>query len=860
MQNIEFDKRKSGIRLIDNLTWGTHFCLFYETEKDLLEILVPYFRAGLIGNEFCVWVISAPLKIADVKRALQKAVPNFETYTRRRQIEIIPSSRWPSGKATSDKMIAAKFDKSLSGSFNGLRFGCNAFPEKKNDKSFTPYFAETIARYSAVGAFSYPRDEFDALGLMEVVKKHHFALVRNAGRWEVLESSEARIVQNELKRSEEKLRSLFNSMSEGFAYLRVVLDDKGRPSDCILLEVNPAFEKLTGLKAKNIIGKRATEILPDVEKDPTDWIGKFGEVALSGRPVHFESYAEVLKRWYAVSAFSPYKGYFAITFSDVTIRRESLERLAAANEELSASNEELRVETEERQRIEETLRESEVRLKKTQEIAHLGSWELDVINNHLYWSDEVYRIFGLKPQEFKATYEAFLERVHPDDRKAVDKAYTGSLRRGRDSYEIEHRVVKKSTGEIRYVHEKCEHIRNAAGKIIRSVGMVQDVTGRKLAEDALEEARRDLELKVQQRTEELKRSSQKVINILETLTDGFFTLDLGWRFTYYNSAAERITGIRREDLLGREVWELFPKAKNSKIHEEFVNCMMQKIPVSFEVLSLYSNKWMEVHAYPSEEGLSVYFKDITEKKAGEEKLKEAQAHLEGARRLSDIGTLAATVAHELRNPLAAIHMAAFNIKRKAQNPLLEKHILNIDKKISESDQIINNLLFYSRLRQPYFESVDLYKIMEECLEVAKKRAVKDEVVVRKKYKTLMRIPIDADSLQMKELFGNILNNAYDAMHRKPGTIEVAARGENGNVKIFIKDAGVGMDEEHLKRAYEPFFTTKAKGTGLGLTVCFQIVNLHNGKIELASEKGKGTTVTVTLPMKRPISIGAEGEI
>jgi PAS domain S-box-containing protein len=142
---------------------------------------------------------------------------------------------------------------------------------------------------------------------------------------------------------------------------------------------------------------------------------------------------------------------------------------------------------------EEALRESEERLNRAEEIAHLGSWELDLLSNRLSWSDEVYRIFGLEPQEFGATYEAFLEAVHPDDRAAVDDAYAGSLREGRDTYEIEHRVVRESNGEVRNVHEKCEHIRDATGHIIRSVGMVHDITERKGAEEAVLRAKEEWE-------------------------------------------------------------------------------------------------------------------------------------------------------------------------------------------------------------------------------------------------------------------------------------------------------------------------------------------------------------------------------
>lgn len=147
---------------------------------------------------------------------------------------------------------------------------------------------------------------------------------------------------------------------------------------------------------------------------------------------------------------------------------------------------------EERKHKEQLLLESKARLERSQEIAHLGSWELDVVKNTLTWSDEVYRIFGLQPQEFAATYEAFLEAVHPDDRKAVNEAYSNSLSEGRDTYEIEHRVVRKATGEIRYVYEKCEHIRDASGKIIHSAGMVHDITERRKAEDELRRNMYDL--------------------------------------------------------------------------------------------------------------------------------------------------------------------------------------------------------------------------------------------------------------------------------------------------------------------------------------------------------------------------------
>jgi PAS domain S-box-containing protein len=167
---------------------------------------------------------------------------------------------------------------------------------------------------------------------------------------------------------------------------------------------------------------------------------------------------------------------------------------------------------------EERLRASEERLRRAQEIAHLGSWELDLTLNRLSWSDEVYRIFGLQPQEFDATYEAFLAAVHPDDRAAVDAAYSSSLREGRDSYEIEHRVVNRSTREIRFVHEKCEHVRDGTGRIVRSIGMVHDITERRMAEESLREADR-------RKNEFLAVLSHELRNPLAPIRNSLFILE-----------------------------------------------------------------------------------------------------------------------------------------------------------------------------------------------------------------------------------------------------------------------------------------------------------------------------------------------
>jgi PAS domain S-box-containing protein len=136
-------------------------------------------------------------------------------------------------------------------------------------------------------------------------------------------------------------------------------------------------------------------------------------------------------------------------------------------------------------RVERALRESEERLSRAQEIAHLGSWELDLARNRIAGSDEAYRIFGLTPREFGATYEAFLAIVHPEDRASVDDAHSGSLRDNRDGYEIEYRVVRQGSDEVRFIHARCQHQRDEGGRIVRSTGTVHDITERRRAEERL---------------------------------------------------------------------------------------------------------------------------------------------------------------------------------------------------------------------------------------------------------------------------------------------------------------------------------------------------------------------------------------
>jgi PAS domain S-box-containing protein len=470
------------------------------------------------------------------------------------------------------------------------------------------------------------------------------------------------------------------------------------------------------------------------------------------------------------------------------------------------------------------------------------------------WNKGAEKLYGYAPQEIIGLSVSILV---PDDKKEELANMFQDLEEGK-KIELLETIRRRKDGSLIDVLLTVSPLRNNAGMLIGVSSIARDITERKKAQLAIEESERRF------RT----MADTAPVMIWMSGADGLYS--------FCNKAWLAFIGQIKDDKLG-EAWR-------KQIHpEDFVRCTQIYLK-AFEAQENFTldyrlkradgmYRWILDTGVPRFNagghfgGFIGSCIDITERKSAEEILKrdkESLEHLVDERskeliktqkelkqfsRLADIGTLAATVAHELRNPLGVIHLAAYNLKKEKEDLGANKHLVNIEKKVWEGNQIIDNLLSYARIKIPNYEDVHILHILDECAVSVQGRFAEKGIVIEKEYDGELGI-IDADPNQIREIFLNILNNACQSFAAPGGKVGLRARREWDMVKVSVQDTGVGIAQEDLDKIFEPFFTRKSKGTGLGLTICNELVNLHQGKIEIISRQDEGTTVTVSLPMHR----------
>jgi PAS domain S-box-containing protein len=341
-------------------------------------------------------------------------------------------------------------------------------------------------------------------------------------------------LEKKLRRSEERFRSLFDSMSEMFQLLELIYDENGKVIDYRYLEVNPAFERLTGRTREQLVGHRAKELFGIVEDY---WLEAYQKAVRTGEPQHLENYGAELDKYYDINAWKAGEGQCAIIFTDITSRKRGEEALKEANETLEAK-------VEERTR---ELSKSERSLAEAQHIAHIGNWEWNIQTGEVCWSDELFRIYGLDPQAFTPTIDSFTPYIHPDDKEFVNETIQQVMSKG-NPVNFDFRIIA-TDGTVRVL--------NTIGKIVEfyndgkpalMVGTNQDITERKKIEGELKES----EAKYHGLFDNVHEAAglfRYVIDEKGEIVDNVF-IDV-------NRAMEQSIGKRRDEVIGltgKQIW------------------------------------------------------------------------------------------------------------------------------------------------------------------------------------------------------------------------------------------------------------------------------------------------------------------
>jgi PAS domain S-box-containing protein len=493
------EMRKTGVEVVGDMPWGTHFCLFYETKADLLETAVSYCKAGLESQEFCLWVVAEPLGVEDATRALKQAVPDFDQYFADRSIEIVGARDWYLQDGTFDlnRVIAGwneKLAQAAARGYAGVRVtGDTAWLEKKNWKDFCEYeesLNHAVAGQRLAVLCTYPLAACGASEILDVVRTHQFAVTKRRGNWDVIETAGHKQAKAEINRLNEELEQ---RVVERTSQLTSVNDELTRE----VLQRKRAEEALLRSEAYLAEAQRVSHT------------GSFGWSVSSGNIVWSE---ETFRIFEYDRAFKPtVDGVLQRTHpEDKAFLQERLDQAArdrnafdfehrllmpagsckyvrvvgrpSTNDE-SGDFEFVGAVTDvtESKRTEESLRRSEGYLAEAQRLTHTGSWACNMATREMrYSSEEHSRLYGFDPESGLPSFEEIVQRMHPEDRGRVAEIAERAACTGKD-FEALFRIVVPQ-GMTRYVHGFGHPVFSASGTPGEFVGILMDVTERRLAE------------------------------------------------------------------------------------------------------------------------------------------------------------------------------------------------------------------------------------------------------------------------------------------------------------------------------------------------------------------------------------------
>ncbi|MBP2232798.1 PAS domain S-box-containing protein [Azospirillum agricola] len=345
----------------------------------------------------------------------------------------------------------------------------------------------------------------------------------------------------------------------------------------------------------------------------------------------------------------------------------------------------------------------------------------------------------------------------------------------------------------------------------------------------------------------------RTVEILESISDAFYTLDHDWRFTYINSKAEQIWGRKRDTLLGRVIWDAFPEVVGSEPFEAHRQAVRENHMVTVEALSPVVHQWIEASIYPSAAGLSVYFRDITGRRAAQDALLRAKEAAEQASIAK--GKFLAAASHDLRQPLQALLLFVDVLKPHVQGSRGESALMHLARGLDALKDLLDSLLDMSRLDagivEPSIEDVPLQPLFEHIAASYRPVAAARGLDLRVE---ACRGTARSDRTLLVRMVRNLVENAL--RYTETGRIDIECRRAGDRLLIEVRDTGIGIPSEHLERIWEEFHQVgnperdRNRGLGLGLAIVRRLSQLLDHPVGVRSVPGKGTAFTLAVPAGR----------
>ncbi len=498
---------------------------------------------------------------------------------------------------------------------------------------------------------------------------------------------------------------------------------------------------------------------------------------------------------------------------------------------------------------EEKLQETEAYLSEAQQLSHTGSFGWRVSTGNILWSEESFRIFQYD-RTTKPTVELILQRVHPEDAALVQQIIGRAVQDGKD-FDFKHRLLMPD-GSIKYVHVVAHALNDVSGSL-QFVGAVMDVTEAKQAEEAL------------RRSESYLAEAQRL-----THTGSWAWGVAGGNALHLSEEWYRIYGFHPEE--GLSAWE----KRRQRMHPEdrakwqgvIERAIGEKSDYEVEHRILLPDgtvKYTHTVGHPvlNASGDVVQFvgtmMDVTERKRAEEereRLRHALADLARVNRVTMMGELTASLAHEVNQPIAAAVTSANSCIRwlEAEVPNLDKAraaAMRIVKDGTRAAEIISRIRLLFQKGTQQLELIDVNEVIEEMIVLLHGETTRYSLSVRTELAADLP-PVMGDRVQLQQVVMNLMTNSIDAMKAVDGMRELAIRSQradNEQLLLSVSDTGVGLPPEQVDQIFNAFFTTKPHGTGMGLRICRSIVESHGGRLWAGDNSPRGASFYVSLPTK-----------